>query len=185
MTEKYHPSSRNLQLHLIPFTSSLRTWTSERMNQNWQCSAECETLKWKIFWNLLCIAECLFLYCSMNNLDFVKRENCRFSVCFKPNFHWPQIECLPCFKVEDTDWTHPQKPGESQNRMNSSIVQTNTHVTLLYIALVFAAGGQTRCRSLYQGVNSIGLKTVGRPFRCLLRRIFMRISGVKYSWAPI
>ena len=32
-----------------------------------------------------------------------------------------------------------------------------------------------------QGVNSIGLKTVGRPFRCLLRRIF----PVKSSWAPI
>ena len=35
------------------------------------------------------------------------------------------------------------------------------------------------------GVNSIGLKTVRPPFRCLLRCIFRRISGVKSSWAPI
>ena len=35
------------------------------------------------------------------------------------------------------------------------------------------------------GVNSIGLKTVGRPFRCLLRRIFRPISGVKSSWVHI
>ena len=35
--------------------------------------------------------------------------------------------------------------------------------------------------SIPLGVNSIGLKTVGRPFRCLLRDIFRRISGVKSS----
>ena len=28
-------------------------------------------------------------------------------------------------------------------------------------------------------------KTVRRPFRCLLRRIFRRISGVKSSWAMV
>ena len=47
----------------------------------------------------------------------------------------------------------------------------------------FFGGDKGKGRAL--GVNSIGLKTVGRFFRCLLGRIFRRTSGVKSSWAPI